>query len=66
MGDHMSGRTVSAEDVTVQIDSAGMSRSQSADSVDAIVEDESGKVATSPKKKPRITLARGGACVACR
>lgn len=35
------------------------SRSQSADSKD-------GAERSGSKKKPRITLARGGACVACR
>lgn len=37
------------------------SRSQSTDSVKSL-----GKANGSPRKKPRVTLARGGACVACR
>jgi hypothetical protein len=35
-------------------------------SSESVVKSEGDRSGSSPKKKPRITLARGGACVACR
>lgn len=44
-----------------------VSRSQSTESVKSMRgDDDSIMKDGSPKKKPRVTLARGGACVNCR
>jgi hypothetical protein len=46
--------------------SQSQSDEDKADSHDDKTDDGTGHAGESPKKKPRVTLARGGACVNCR
>lgn len=46
--------------------SASQSQSEDGEKSDDKTDGEAGQGDDSPKKKPRVTLARGGACVNCR